>query len=105
MVHRTDGRVPNACRTLAAGFPAAVTDYGSQFDTFGGYWLDRDNGGTMMVGFTDDIEQHTAALTALPPSTEYGDVEDMTPLGRRDDLVLEVVQVTFSERELMAADR
>ncbi|WP_420436639.1 hypothetical protein [Candidatus Poriferisodalis sp.] len=106
-VDQITSTMPGPLRTTQnypSGFPAAVTDYGSQFDTFGGYWLDRDNGGTMMVGFTDDTEQHTAALSALPPSTEYGDVEDMTPLGQRDDLVLEVVQVTFSEGELIVAE-
>lgn len=50
------------------GFVGAVLGYGSQFDTFGGYWLDRDNGGTIMVGFTDEVEMHEAALLALPPS-------------------------------------
>lgn len=87
-----------------SGFAAAVVDYGVQFDTYGGYWLDRDRGGTMIVGFTDDVEAHAAALAALPPSTEYGDVDDLRPLGQRDDLVLEVVQVRYSERELMAAE-
>ena len=88
----------------APGIKGAVWEYGSQFDTYGGYWLDRDNGGTIMVGFTDDVATHEAALLALPPSTSDGPVGDMRPLGDRDDVVLEVVQVRFSERELMAVE-
>lgn len=91
-------------QNYAPGIKGAVWEYGSQFDTYGGYWLDRDNGGTILVGFTGDIEAHEAALLALPPSVSDGPVDDMRPLGQRDDVVLEVVQVRFSERELIAAE-
>ncbi len=87
-----------------SGIQGAVWEYGSQLDTFGGYWLDRDNGGTIMVGFTDEVEMHEAALLALPPSSEDGSADgDMRPLGQRDDVAIEVVQVTYSERELLSA--
>ena len=85
------------------GIVGAVWEYGSQFDTFGGYWLDRDNGGTILVGFTEDPAAHAEALSALPPSTSDGPVDDVRPLGHRDDVVLEVVQVRFTERELLSA--
>lgn len=88
-----------------SGFQGAVWEYGSQFDTFGGYWLDRDNGGTIMVGFTDEVEMHEAALLALPPSPEDGPANgDMRPLGQRDDVAIEAVQVRFTERDLIAAE-
>lgn len=99
---RQQGKL-RATQNYATGIQGAVWEYGSQFDTYGGYWLDRDNGGTILVGFTDDIERHEAALLALPPSASDGPVGDMRPLGERDDVVLEVVQVRFTERELLAA--
>lgn len=87
------------------GFVGAVLRYGSQFDTYGGYWLDRDNGATIMVGFTDDPEMHEAALAALRPSTVDGIADgDMRPLGQRDDVAIEAVQVRFTERDLIAAE-
>lgn len=87
------------------GFVGAVLGYSSQFDTYGGYWLDRDNGGTIMVGFTDDPEPHEAALAALPPSTVDGIAGgDLRPLGQRDDVAVEAVQVRFTERDLIAAE-
>lgn len=86
-----------------SGIIGAVLEYGSPFDTYGGYWLDRDNGGTILVGFAEDTAAHEAALSALPLFTSDGSVGDMRPLGQRDDVVFEVVQVRFSERELIAA--
>ena len=50
---------------------AAVHAYGLEHpDTYVGHWLDRNRGGVIMVGFTDDPEPHRAALLARRPSPE-----------------------------------
>ena len=68
-------------------------------DTFGGRWIDRDSGGVLMIGFTDDPEPHRAALLARRPSRPS---DDNRPLGERDDVVIDVVQVRFSNLEVEA---
>lgn len=75
-------------------------------DTFGGRWIDRDSGGVLIMGFTDDPEPHRAAILARRPSPDdYPAVDppppitDDRPLGERDDVVIDVLQVRFSERE------
>ena len=35
-------------------------------DTFGGMWLDREAGGTMVLAFTDDPDTHRVALASAP---------------------------------------
>ena len=82
-------------------------------DTFGGRWIDRDNGGALVLGFTDDPEPHRQAILARAPSPDDDvgvrprpPITDARPLGERDDVVIDVVQVQFSETELAdMADR
>ena len=78
-------------------------------DTFGGRWIDRDSGGVLVLGFTDDPEPHRAAILARSPSPDdYPVVDprppitDDRPLGEREDVVIDVVQVRFSELEVEA---
>ena len=72
-------------------------------DTFAGHWIDRDSGGVLMMGFTDDPEPHRAAILARRPTPDdYPAVDppppitDDRPLGERDDVVIDVVPVRFS---------
>ena len=76
-------------------------------DTFGGRWIDRASGGVLVLGFTDDPEPHRAAiLERRPTADDYPVVDppppitDDRPLGERDDVVIDVVQVRFSEAEV-----
>lgn len=76
-------------------------------DTFGGRWIDRASGGVLVLGFTDDPEPHRAAiLQRRPTEADYPVVDpppaitDDRPLGERDDVVIDVVQVRFSEAEV-----
>ena len=77
--------------------------------TFGGLWIDRDSGGVLVLGFTDDPEPHRAAILARGPTPDdYPAVDppppitDDRPLGERDDVDVDVVQVRFSEAEVEA---
>ena len=46
----------------------ALLAYGRQQPgTYAGLWIDRDNGGVLMMGFTDDPEPHRAAILARRP--------------------------------------
>ncbi len=82
-------------------------------DTFGGRWIDRANGGALVLGFTDDPDAHREAILARAPSPDdYPAVDPRPPvtdprtLGEREDVVIDVVRVRFSEAELLAmADR
>ncbi|MCY4423332.1 MAG: hypothetical protein OXC06_09705 [Acidimicrobiaceae bacterium] len=78
-------------------------------DTFGGRWIDRASGGVLVLGFTDDPEPHRAAILARRPTPDdYPVVDppppitDDRPLGERDGVVVDVVQVRFSEAEVEA---
>ena len=78
-------------------------------DTYGGLWIDRDSGGVLVMGFTDDPESHRAAILARAPSSDdYAvarpppPITDERPLGERDDVVIDVVQVRFSELQVEA---
>ena len=92
---------------------SALSAYGREHpETYAGQWIDRDSGGVLMMGFTDDPENHRAAILARRPSPDDdpdGDwsqpMPDRRPLGERDDVVIEVVQVRFSEAELLAMAR
>lgn len=45
-----------------------VTAYGAERpDTFAGWWIDRDQGGTVVVAFTDDPAPHLTELLARAP--------------------------------------
>ena len=49
----------------------ALSAYGREHpDTYAGQWIDRDNGGVLMMGFTDDPEPHRAAILARRPSPD-----------------------------------
>ena len=84
--------------------------YGSEHpDTFAGMWIDRDSGGVLMLGFTDDPEPHREALLARAPSPDdtagldpRPPVTDQRPLGERDDVVIDVVRTRFSEAGMRA---
>ena len=92
---------------------SALSAYGREHpETYAGQWIDRDSGGVLMMGFTDDPENHRAAILARRPSPDDdpdGDwsqpMPDRRPLGERDDVVIDVVQVRFSEAELLAMAR
>ncbi len=78
-------------------------------DTFAGRWIDRDSGGVLMMGFTDDPEPHRAAILARRPTPDdYPAVDppppitDDRPLGERDDVVIDVMRVRFSLPEMEA---
>ena len=46
----------------------ALSAYGREHPgTYAGQWIDRDNGGVLMMGFTDDPEPHRAAILARRP--------------------------------------
>ena len=81
-------------------------------DTFGGRWIDRANGGALVLGFTDDPDAHRQAILARAPSPDdYPAVEprppitDPRPLGEREDVVIDVVRVRLSETEMLAMAR
>lgn len=78
-------------------------------DTFAGVWIDRQSGGVVMVAFTDDPEPHRQALLARgPQETDIATIEprlpitDPSPIGERDDFVLDVVQLENTEASLRA---
>ena len=78
-------------------------------DIYGGLWIDRDRGGVLVMGFTGDPEPHRAAILARAPSSDDHAVvrpppriTDERSMGERDDVVIDVVQVRFSELEVEA---
>ena len=78
-------------------------------DTFGGLWIDRDNGGVLVAGFTDDPGPHLEALLARAPSPDdiagldpRPPITDDRPLGERDDVVIDVIRVRFSDADIGA---
>ena len=71
-------------------YRAIIRQYGREHAaTHGGQWFDHDRRGLIVTAFTDDAEAHRAAIAALVPSSVRFDV----------------VQVEFSEGELLAAHR
>lgn len=56
-------------------------------DTFGGLWIDRAQGGTVVLAFTDDLQPHRDAVREL-----VGD----------SDLAVDLLQVRFTELQLRA---
>lgn len=83
---------------------STVSAYGREHpDTYAGHWLDRSRGGVIMVAFTDDPEPHRAALLARSPSPDddpdgrASPITDDRPLGERDDVEIDVVQVRFND--------
>lgn len=91
-------------------FIGAVLSYAEDHPTtFGGMWIDHDSGGTIVLAFTDDPEQHRAALAARRPSlTDDVPVEprppivDDRPIGQWEQR-FDVVQVHYSEADLEVA--
>ncbi len=87
-----------------------MATYGMEHpDTYAGLWIDRDRGGVLVMGFTDDPEPHRAAVLARAPSPDDAvgmrprpPITDPRPLGERDDVVIDVVRVRFSELEVEA---
>ena len=78
-------------------------------DTYGGRWIDRDSGGVLVMGFTDDPEPHRAAILTRAPSPDDDvgmrprpPITDPRPLSERNDVVIDVVRVRFSELEVEA---
>ena len=81
-------------------------------DTYAGRWIDRENGGVVVIAFTDDPEPHKAALLERGPleTDEVGiepppPITDPRPLGERDDFVFDVVQARYTEAELLKAQQ
>ena len=81
-------------------------------DTYAGRWIDRENGGVLVIAFTDDPEPHKAALVerVLLETDEVGiepppPITDPRPLGERDDFVFDVVQARYTEAELLGAQQ
>jgi hypothetical protein len=56
-------------------------------DVFGGLWIDRDHGGTVVLAFTDDPDMHLAAIFDLLPTAG-------------DSPVIDTVRAAFTEDEL-----
>ncbi|MEL7208019.1 MAG: hypothetical protein AAGK32_07260 [Actinomycetota bacterium] len=80
-------------------------------DVFAGFWIDRDQGGALVVAVTDEPAAHLEAILARGPTAD--DVEtvsprppvaDPRPLGDRSDVTIDVVQAEFTEAELLAAN-
>lgn len=78
-------------------------------DTSGGVFIDRANGGAVVLLFTDDPDPHRDALLARAPSPDdisgiipRPPIVDPRPLGERDDLGIDVLRVRFSEVQLLA---
>lgn len=76
-------------------------------DVFGGLWIDREAGGTIVLAFTDDPEPHRSALAARQPSPDdvaavepAPEIVDDRPLGEQD-VAFDVVQVRWTEDELV----
>lgn len=58
----------------------AVAGYAAEHpDTYAGWWVDRDHGGTVVVAFTDDPAPHLAALLARSPQPD--DPKVVMPVG------------------------
>jgi hypothetical protein len=78
---------------------AVIRGYGREIrDVFGGLWIDRFMGGALVVAVTDDPAPHREALLTRTPRTG-------SPLGERDDVTIDVVQVQWTEKELLAFQR
>lgn len=78
-------------------------------DTSGGVFIDRANGGAVVLLFTNDPDPHREALLARAPSPDdisgiipRPPIVDPRPLGERDDLGIDVLRVRFSEVQLLA---
>lgn len=78
-------------------------------DTFGGLWLDRQAGGTVVLAFTDDPAPHREALAARRPSPDDAQpveppqpITDDRPIGEWG-IAFDVVQSTYTQAEIDAA--
>ena len=78
-------------------------------ETFAYISIDRDNGGVIVVAFTDDPQPHYEALLARAPSEDDAvgvepppPIVDPRPLGEQD-FPFDVVQVDYTQAELAAA--
>lgn len=76
----------DVARRMAVAGDIQGADAAEHADTFGVLVLEQADGGTLVVGVTDDLEGHRARLTDSHP-----------------DVALRVVQVAATERELRAA--
>ena len=70
-------------------------------DTYGGRWIDRENG-VVVVAFTDNPEAHREAILARAPSPDDHPSADPRPVGERENVTIDVVQVRYSQAELEA---
>ena len=80
-------------------------------DRFGGLWIDREAFGTVVLAFTDEPDPHRAALAQRRPSTDDipavqppPEITDDRPIGEWA-VAFDVVQVTYTEAELITAGR
>ncbi len=91
---------------------ALLTYWMEHAETFGGMWIDRGNGGTIVLAFTDDPQAHREAILARAPSPDDvpatippPPITDERALGERDDVAIDVVPVDFTEAQLRATQQ
>ena len=82
--------IPDSVREVVR----AYTD--QHLDVYATRWTDRDHGGTFVVAFTDDPENHREALLDMRSETEGWALRD-------SGYAVDVVQLDFSNIELQAA--
>ena len=83
----------------------ALHAYGEEHaDTYGGIWIDREYQ-ALVLAFTDDLDAHREGILALSPASEGQAGADPRPLGEREEVTIDVVQVRYTEAELLAIQR
>ena len=76
-----------------------IRSYGSQHESFADLWIDRAHGGALVAAFTDDLEAHREALTALlPHGTPFGVVRAENSVAELD-AVRAVIHANVAEIE------
>lgn len=76
--------------------------YGDEHaDTFGGMWIDREYQ-ALVLAFTDDPGIHRERILALSPASDGQAGADPRPLGERERVTIDVLQVHYTQAELDA---
>lgn len=76
-----------------------IRSYGSQHESFADLWIDRAHGGALVAAFTDDLEDHREALTALLPQGTPFDVVRAENSVAELDAVRAVIHANVAELE------
>ncbi len=97
---------PGSLPRIDADVDGVLTTYWMEhLETFGGWWRDLDHG-VIVLAFTDDPAGHREAILARSPSEDdlgrSTPITDPRPLGERDDVFVDVVQVQHTEAALRA---